>query len=555
MNIDNGKISERQCFRIGVLENIALGIVVIPYVTTNIAGEWHLPALLLGLIFTATYGIIIFGLTKVFPEGFIEYVEESLGLGGKLIQVFYLFRYVLRAGFIIILFGAIIQQYMLRSYNMWWIILPFVLISGYGGTRDIEKRGRLLELLFWWMIVPLIVVAVFSISNIDWNVLPDMARSFLPKSMGNSGNKIFLGGYVVLIIFSTLELMLFTLTKQRKNNWENGLKILLWVIIAVVFAHIYIIGILGRDWTGSSSYAAFSVMEASTLPGGAVERLDYPVLAFWIIGIFAIASGYMYYSKELVNGIFCEENPKSKVLSMPLVIILCLLFSYLWSIENVAKYFTWYLIWMDLAVSIVVPVVIGFVKDKRVSNILVGTIKRVKNIFIITIGVGLAMVLTACNSVDNTRNLTQGINSSYKPLEDKRESIENRDYATSIEVKVAEDGDKVYSFKIETVDLSEYKGGSEGNMKTKEYQCEENGMKEAIEKYYSEKERELDLGHISEIKLDKTLSDENIKDIVLELSTMPSVAKSVEVSYQERGNEKKILLRELIKTAYTGEDF
>ena len=159
---------------------------------------------------------------------------------------------------------------------------------------------------------------------------------------------------------------------------------MLWVIIAVVFAHIYIIGILGRDWTGSSSYAAFSVMEASTLPGGAVERLDYPVLAFWIIGIFAIASGYMYYSKELVNGIFCEENPKSKVLSMPLVIILCLLFSYLWSIENVAKYFTWYLIWMDLAISIVVPVVIGFVKDKRISNILAGTIKRVKNIFIIT---------------------------------------------------------------------------------------------------------------------------------------------------------------------------
>ena len=92
-------------------------------------------------------------------------------------------------------------------------------------------------------------------------------------------------------------------------------------------------------------------------------------------------------------------------------------------------------------------------------------------------------------------------------------------------------------------------------MKTKEYQCEENGMKEAIEKYYSEKERELDLGHISEIKLDKTLSDENIKDIVLELSTMPSVAKSVEVTYREKGKEKKILLRELIKTAYTGEDF
>lgn len=557
MNIDNGRISERQCFRIGVLENIALGIVVIPYVTANIAGKWHFPALIMGFVFTAIYAFAIFFLSKAFPEGFIEYVGESLGLGGKIIYILYLFRYILRAGLIIIFFGAIIQEYMLRSFNMWWIILPFVLICGYGGTRDIEKRGRLIELLFWWMIIPLLLVAVFSISNIDWKVIPDMARSFIPTEMEGGVSRVLLGGYVVFIILSSVELMLFTLVKQKKNTWENGLRILLWVLIAIAIAHIFIIGILGRDWTGSSNYAVLSVMEASSFPGGAVERLDYPVLAFWIIGMFALTSGYMFYSKELVNGIFGGENPKSRIWSMPLVIILSVLFSYLWSMETVAKYFTWYIVWIDLAVSIVIPFVIWFIKDKRVSRILAGNIKRsnANGWLLLILGAGITLTLTGCRSVENTTEITQDINSSYKPLEDKHTSIENRDYVVSLEVEPGEKLGAKYDFKFEIADLTEYKGGSENTMKTKDYECEEDNIKKALTKYYGEKERELDLGHINEVKLDEDLTNQEMKDIVLELSDMPSVAKSVEVSYEKNGKEEKVLLRELIKTAYAGEDF
>jgi len=52
VNLDNGKLSERQVFRIGVIENIAVGIVLLPFVAINIAGKMHVWALLTGVIFT-----------------------------------------------------------------------------------------------------------------------------------------------------------------------------------------------------------------------------------------------------------------------------------------------------------------------------------------------------------------------------------------------------------------------------------------------------------------------------------------------------------------------
>ena len=119
MKLDNGRISERQCFRIGVLENIPVGIVVIPFVTANVAGRFNFPALILGLIFTIVYGFVIFFLTKAFPEGFLEYIGESLGIGGKIIEGIYILRYAIKGSLIILFFGSIIQEYMLRSFNLW----------------------------------------------------------------------------------------------------------------------------------------------------------------------------------------------------------------------------------------------------------------------------------------------------------------------------------------------------------------------------------------------------------------------------------------------------
>lgn len=365
---DNEKISERQGFRIGILENIAVGMVITPFITINVAGNWHFLSLIIGMIMAFVYSMIIFAYSKCFPEGFINALNDNLGVVGKLFDIVYILRYIVRASLILLFFGMVIREYLLRSYNMWFIIIAFVIICGYGASRDIEKRGRLMELLYWWMVVPLIIVAVFSISNIDWGSLTHNLKT-LDYSVNEGGiTSTFQAGYLVLIVLSTIELMMFSLSRQKENNWKNALKIIIWILVSVLFAYIFIIGILGGLWAGSSSTAALNVMEASAFPGGTVERVDYPVLAFWIIGIFAVVSGYMFYAKEFAGKIFRAERPISRWWVMLAIILLVILEVWGWGNEIWGSWMAWYLIWVDLAVSIVVPLIVLFVRKLRMRR-------------------------------------------------------------------------------------------------------------------------------------------------------------------------------------------
>lgn len=368
MYLDNSKISERQCFRMGVLENIAVGIVITPFITVNVAGGWHFAALITGLAMTLIYGIAIYAYSKSFPEGFIDALNDNLGGWGKLVDIVYALRFIIRASFIILLFGTIIREYMLRSYNLWLLIVPFVIICGYGASRDIERRGRLIELLFWWMIVPLIVTAVFSISNIDWGGLPERLKG-LDYTGGIEGvGSTLKAGWLVLLVLSSVELMMFTLSRQKENNWRNALKTIIWILVAVLFAYIFIIGILGGLWVGSSSTAALNVMEASAFPGGTVERMDYPVLAFWIIGVFAVVSGYMFYAKEFAGKLFKTESSGCYWWIILGIIILVLLETWGWSVGSWAGFMVKYLVRFDLAVSLLIPLIVLAVRECKMRG-------------------------------------------------------------------------------------------------------------------------------------------------------------------------------------------
>ena len=77
MNIDNGVISERQAFRIALLENITVGMVLIPYITTSIAGKKHLWLFLVGIILISLYGVLVYGYSRLFSKGLAYAIDES----------------------------------------------------------------------------------------------------------------------------------------------------------------------------------------------------------------------------------------------------------------------------------------------------------------------------------------------------------------------------------------------------------------------------------------------------------------------------------------------
>ena len=574
MILDNGKISERQCFRLGLLENITLGIVVVPYICVSSAGKWHYIAFATGLLFTFLYSMIIYFFSKAFPHGMIEEMDGLLGKPGRLIDVIYTLRYVIRASLIILFFAVILREYMLRSFNLWVIIISFIMICGYGGARDIEKRGRLIELLFWWMIVPLILVAVFSVSNVNWEL----------KSVEENANYagIWSGSYRMLILMSSVETFLFTLTKVKKNSWSNYLKTIIWIMISVLFSYIFVQGVIGEKWVGSSSMSALYVMEAAKFPGG-VERLDYAVIAFWIIGVFSVASGYMFYAKEFLRVAFSkrwnsfEKNEKGELSNnsieivsdkwwtMVLVMFLTGLFVWLWSLYDTSTYLLDYLIWFDVALSIFIPLFVLCVKWNKKTRLKekyvvtgsaikpdesgerdnpIGVIIGRRVIRMLIVLVGCSFFLYGCNKrVDFNR------------LDDRQSSLESMDYAVRLSVREMKEKslEDRFLFDFEIADLSDYKGDSEELLSTDDYECMASTLDAALDSYYEAKENHVDLGHLKMIRFYS--EDDRMKDIVYELKNMPSVTKSVDVEVFYKNGKEKITLRNLIKRMYDGEEF
>ncbi|MDE6026370.1 MAG: GerAB/ArcD/ProY family transporter [Lachnospiraceae bacterium] len=551
MYLDNGKISTRQVLRIGILENIPVGIILVPFITTRLAGTYHIFALLFGLIMFSLYCIIIYGFSRSFPLGFIDTLHTSMGTFGRILEGIYSLRYVIKASLVALFFSLIVQQYMLRSFNLWVIIISFVLICGYGSARDIEKRGRLLEFLFWWMIIPLIFVVVFSITNIQWEVFS------IPKldvSVITSGS-LWAGSYGVLIVLSSVELMIMTIYRERKHQWKNSLNIFIWIVIAIVLSYIYVVGILGEGWVRHGQGSALNVMQASSFANGTVERLDYPIFAFWIIGVFATASGYMFYAKEFAGSMFRLEREKSYKWATLAITLLVLIAMILYNVSWFRDFVVAYILWADIAISLIIPTILLIVQKCRQSSLQktsehsmekVSAGNVIKLFFLITC---TSLIFTGCEGEKMVNELVNGISES-EAIDRKTPSLEGRSYIIRLAISTDhEASEQSYGFAFESADLSDYSGDSGGSLKTNTYSCGAGSINEAIEMFYNENGTTPDMGHMENLLFDGSWQD--YTPLLEEFSTMPNVSKAISVI---DSSDKEYTLRELIKNMYDAID-
>lgn len=352
---ENKLLSDRQLFRAGVLENVSIAMMFAPFVAISCAGRFHMLSLFLGIVLMIFYGLYLYYISKRVYGSYEEVLINWHGKIGRLEGIVYYFRFTLRAALFLILLGEIITEYMLVNINKWIIIISFFLVCLYASGKSIIGRARLLEMLFLWMVIPLILMAVFSVNsvsvlgNIDFKI-PALSQLFPDEALG-----ILAGGYGFLILVQSMELMLFTADHAKNNTKINALKIVIWIGISVFVAYVFIVGILGGRWVTSDSKAAFNVMEAASFPGEAINRLDYLVLAFLMIGIFATVSGYLFCARRIL---VCEFDNKKEGLIKTIIPITVAIMMVLLSSPFSRGGMIAYLIYGDFALSLILPIIV-----------------------------------------------------------------------------------------------------------------------------------------------------------------------------------------------------
>lgn len=570
--LQNNILSKRQSFRLSILENITLSMVLIPYITINISEKYHVIAFLFGIIFTVIYYLWIDAVRGYYNGDFLGRISGKNSILGKIVSGVYSFRYLLRGSLIILFFGQVAREFIISNYDLIWIIVPFFLTCIYGAVGGVERRGRIGEILFAWMIVPIILAAVLALKGINYYEIFNTEK-YMRGFWGRDIFDVFSGAYFVLLIMSNSELML--VNKGIKNERKNNVifHIIVWQIISVCFAYVCVVGVLGKGFVASKSIASLNVLEAAEFPGKIFKRLDYPIMAFWIIGVFVLASGYLFWAKKLAYNV-----AKNKY-SFLVTVIFCVFFIYAWYSEKTSKVLSFYLFFIDFFIGVFIPMIyvltdIGKEKKERKSgnkNIL--SYRAILATMVLFSASVFPLISVLFSNIGGSKSKSYQekldlVNVSNIITGEKKSSVENRDYCLQMEVQFSENKN-VYSFSL--VDVNNFQNENDGTGRLTSFEAD--SLLDALESYKKSNGREIDLGHLKQITLydvakederdgvklktgnnfNNVNTGEEYKKFIKETSLINQLPKSVEIIYQNGNNTDKNILRKLIKALYNGE--
>ena len=169
MYVENGKISDRQTFRLFVFDLLGIGTLLLPPYLAKLTGVDGIFAILLGGFFGYVYlrylGFII---SKIKTDAG-SYLQQNANKWVQRISFgFISIHSIVTAGFCAYVFTNLMQYSLLKEESFGIILLITMLVAGYAISGGIENRARIYEVLFWFIFIPYVIMMLFSIRDIKW---------------------------------------------------------------------------------------------------------------------------------------------------------------------------------------------------------------------------------------------------------------------------------------------------------------------------------------------------------------------------------------------------
>lgn len=290
---NNSKISTNQLKKTIVFEILSISMLVIPNLAVGGAGKDGLVALIAGTIGAALYALLLLFFSDRLETDYMSQCRHTLGRPGAfLFGLCYLVKYFFSTVFVLTLFTTIIHETILPNTNLKVILLFLLLTSIYYGSKQFEVRARLVEILYFIILIPLGLLFLLGIFKIKLvNLFPLMTAP--PAAITQTG-------YLVLLTYSALEMLLFTAPsvtdKESKETKRN--KVLQAILLCGVFnllILVVVVGLLGTTGATRNVWSTVSVMHMIEIPGGFVPRQDAIMLTLWMGSIFTIISTLVFY--------------------------------------------------------------------------------------------------------------------------------------------------------------------------------------------------------------------------------------------------------------------
>lgn len=497
---DNEKISLRQFKRIIVFDLLSISGLIIPRIAVGFAGRDGLISIILGVVIALIYSAIIIIITKNLNENFLDY---SIHNAGRFITFIVGALYVLKlfacCVFATRLFGDVINETILLKTDPRIIIIMLLLISAYAAFKGFEVRARITEVLYFIIIVPLAVLLLFG--------LRDAQVSNLMPLFTESPVSIIKGGYGVFLTFSLLELILFSepFIKVHKTNVSKEKSIFSHVSQALVIGgimdlllFIVTVGILGIEETKAKVWSTLSIIQIIRLPGGFIQRQDALIICFWMLSIFTIISGFIYYICFISGKIFHVSS--QNYLIIPIILLVFGASAIPMDADQYYKLFGKYMMYIGIPQSLLLPLII----------LLIGKLRKTGHTKVVAKSLIIMAILFTSTCLTGCSDMTE---------------IENRNFIQAMGIDLEGDEIKVYYVMP---DLEAITGQPTKDSEKLIIELKGKDYWEIEEDYQLQSAKKLDFSHLKVIILGKNIANNSRKlnELLLYIKDNPEIARN-----------------------------
>lgn len=280
--MDNNRqwITARQGSRIFILEIFSAAALFLPQ--TALRGNEHSAVLSVAAVWILA-GVYVLTASKI-AKGIP--MDRVLGKYRWAAVIYYL-RFLINAAFFYGYIISMAETYMLRQKQSLMVGLPLLILAYSMNRKGLLGRARVMEGIFWFVLLPVILVLALGGTDLAWSEIA--VTSF-------RWTEFLRGSFLLLALLHPIELVWF----YRGNIKEGGVKITSFLAVGALFLGIFavVLGSLGRKLTLLDQNPVMSMAQGAAIPGGVMARLDIFLIAFWIVGVFCVFSGYLFYGNE-----------------------------------------------------------------------------------------------------------------------------------------------------------------------------------------------------------------------------------------------------------------
>lgn len=290
-------ITARQGNRIMILEIFSAAAMFLPQIALKKSYHLGIIVVIIASVMTGIYLCI----TDCVAQGIsIENILKKY----RLAAIIYYVRFLLNGAFFYLCILYLTKKYLLPDKSSFLIGAPLILLAYLMNQGGLTKRGRVMEGIFWFVLLPMIFVLILSVTNLSWNEL---------MVNGWKGREMFNGSILTFALMHPIELVWF----YRGDMKDGAIHFRSFAGLTLLFLGVFVstVGSLGKKLTMIDLEPVMSMAQGVAMPGGIMARLDLFLIAFWIVGVFCVFSGYLFYGNESIKHAFSKGRTAGLILS------------------------------------------------------------------------------------------------------------------------------------------------------------------------------------------------------------------------------------------------